>query len=288
MKFLTLILISFVLTVSYWQAPQQQPSTDTPTEDANMIDANALLSINENCELPCFMGLVPGEATRQDLIESDFPDEITEQLREESFSMSDGTEIDNFTILFDESAFLSVDFVFDGNLLSRTQITGIEPHIWSEDEIILNLITLTEQFSVPQEALITIDGPDPANFVVTMIYDEPTILATIQFRFREPFYAENDLDDESNILKPLDFCFEYADMQRSQLWLFPEETPDPEDIVLPDLRRNGPFISNPNLNLFDLLGTSEEAFIDLMISPTEDRCVSGPSLSDLDEIGYVF
>jgi hypothetical protein len=280
MKFLALISLLIGFTAFCQQPTPHITDTDT-------IDVEILLSINEDCQLPCLFGLTPGESTKQEMLASDFPEEITERLSEDSFAMSDGSEIDNFTIFFDEAAFLSADFVFEDNLLSRMQIIGFEPAAWSENEVILNLTTLVEQYSLPQDLLLNIDGPESANFVVTLIYDKPSILAAIQFSFREPFYAEDDSDNHVHRLKPLDFCFEYADVQRSQLWIFPSETTEPENIVLPDLRRIGPTISNPNVNLLDLLDISEDTFVEMILSP-EESCISGPSLSELDEMGYVF
>jgi hypothetical protein len=265
--------VSVVLSADNELTPTPSLVSTDLYHDELLTHIQTLLSTNFDCTLPCFGGLEPGEADKNDIkkfIEKiDYNNAISDQLID--------TPPYNFALFFGNHGLLIVGLSAKKDVLQRTTIGITNPSDWLPESI-FDLPNLVGSLGSPENIFMEFFGP-PLGFSMVVVYDAKGVL----IRYMADFNPEAIDDDQ-----PLPICFspDSADLYQIDVWL---QNPENDALVeenqwgLRDSHRE----TRPFWPLDKVTGYTETEFTDFFTN-NPDGCIKALSPHELIKAGYVF
>jgi hypothetical protein len=253
---------------------ESTPNLGPASQGVLLSQAISLLSVDNNCELPCFGGLVPGISNVEDveefLAQFDFDGSQAQLRRFETGSYG-------LFLFFESDGLLSIDLSLEEQRLSLTHIGISSPHAWLS-QTPYDLPLILDQMGTPDDIFVLFGGP-PLGFTLVLVYNDQGML----FRYQAD-YLNTELVDSG---APLSICFQsdVVNLRQIDVWL---QSPNNDTLVeeyQPDLREDREI--RPFWNIEQVANVSAEEVTNFFLENTQG-CLPTQSFSDLREMGYQF
>lgn len=261
------ILLSVVPNIGY------ASSTSTPTLPVSHNDLIPILQgliADPDCELPCFLGIRPGETTGDGLI----------TLLTAYLDVDDGSAVVNARgainyplALFFEQGALFVNFRGNDNTLSRMNVVLIGAKNWLEAYNPFELSAVVNTLGTPSKIYVAINGGNPLVSILTLVYELQEVM--VQYTVELP-------DIPSSM--PISICPSPDNIVRIEAWLdsnlsrrsvldYLEPSPDDYDGF------------GSNWTLERMTGVDIGTFVS-RFTRDPNACLEVPSYTELYELGY--
>jgi hypothetical protein len=173
-------------------APSPIVATLFPARDLDLLPvfSQLMTTRDENCRLPCWWGLRPGETTREQVVDFLSETGFDRSWRLSGVKMSLGEYLDNESIGLSlkanpyNSSNLIMNFIFQPrqDILDRIGLTFIRPNEWlSEEQNRISLPRIFQEIDALPEIYVERNQPTNGNLVV--IYRGEGIFTIYEFEF---------------------------------------------------------------------------------------------------------
>jgi hypothetical protein len=251
-------------------------STSAPTS-TNLSIRQSLIAADNNCKLPCFMGLRSGETTSKDL------KTLLENVRNTRFRV---TNFDDGVIYETSLSQRSNGRLYAAFTSRNDQLDSM--HIWltqSSDWLPKNILLLPNLLNLlgePDDVFILISGP-PLSFTMVVVYNHIGVMVLYRayFKSRIAHQLENSDDPFLICLTP-----SYVDVDYLEAWLIDPNDKDLVEGKIPDLR-DSERDTRPYWSIEKMSGINTQQFTEFF-TKNPQSCLETPSMKELRAAGYVF
>lgn len=279
------LLIAIVLLLSFNYAtfaqedvePSATPSTDDLQNQELLSAITELLQPDDDCQLPCFWGFVPGITTVAD-VETFWTTVLDTPI--EPINADDGRIFATFwTDFVPQSGYtdISIEMTFSDNTLSRLNVGTFNTSIWLEDDWI-SLTDAIKELTDDTEFFIRVNKGDIS---VLLINAKANIMLQKTYRLR---VNENIISPKS--LEPLLLCPTTDNLFYTSLWLLDGDIPISLEEILGTQIVTGRELA-PYQPINFMTNLSADEFSEFVLENPND-CIEMLSYSELLELGYSF
>ncbi len=279
-----LTLVCLMLGTASNSHAAQITSTPAPRDYELLLTLQTLMVASEDCSLPCFWGLQPGQTSLSEF--EDFSQTNFHRVRSDipNTRATPSAVIWRY-LFFDLYHDLNGhyewngQFTFTDNTLSVIEITVNSPNAWLPE----NPYWLSELLNdiEPMPEIYTAINTTTGIIALLLVYPDLGIMTQYRFTLRE---SENIIDSTDD--KPLLLCADPQNTEQISLWLQNPEREQSIKSLMPGLENATS--SQPNrfyLAVEEMTGLNAETFVREVVRQP-DQCIKMLSYHDLLEKGY--
>lgn len=237
-----------------------------PPELSSVVEE--LIQSEDDCPLPCWWGLRPGETTTSEVL-----DFVRTTFRQEPYSgIQDDGKVWYQAFLPLEAGFLEVIFRTDNNILVITELGLNHSAGWLDANPFL-LPQLLENLGTPSDVYMRINASASISYSLAVIYNDIGVMAKYGF-----------IPNHITIDDPIPVCAQDHAEDYIKIWL---QSPEDNELVIDNLQPSPGDRSfyGPYLSIEDMAGIDVETFTETFID-NPDGCIEAFSWRELRQQGY--